>query len=395
MQQVVLNKLLDKYEKSKTFIGTNQVNQTFSKKISEMFPKYNDDAEYDLFCDVNEALKDLEKKELIVISYKRGDIINMVSLNVAKLDECYSIVSREPKKDEHRWLLDTMKRFEGNNLLDKYFEVQREKIGKNQKVEYFDGDKAEYTDLLKLISELLVNENEMFVRDLSIRLFRDSKRIEKLETKAKAFLFQYGIFLDKDSVFEECNVLKTPTYVNVKGKGIIIIGGQKIDLSVLKGDIALSTESLKELESVKVIGSRVVTIENLTSFHNYSGEEDFVIYLGGFHNRTKREFLIKLYECNKELEYRHFGDIDAGGFYILEHLKRKTGIPFRSMNMNKETLVKYMDHTKELTVNDKKRLETLLAKVGNGVDMAEDYSDVIGFMLENGCKLEQEAVTGG
>ena len=53
IQEVVLNKLLDKYEKSKTFIGTNQINQNFGKKISEIFSKYNDDAEYDLFCDIN------------------------------------------------------------------------------------------------------------------------------------------------------------------------------------------------------------------------------------------------------------------------------------------------------------------------------------------------------
>ena len=37
IQDIVLNKLLDKYEKSKTFIGANQVNQNFTKKISEIF----------------------------------------------------------------------------------------------------------------------------------------------------------------------------------------------------------------------------------------------------------------------------------------------------------------------------------------------------------------------
>ena len=66
-------------------------------------------------------------------------------------------------------------------------------------------------DLLTLVYELLLNENEIFVRDLSIKLFHDSKRVEKLETKAKSLLYQYGDYLDKDSVFEECNVLKTPT----------------------------------------------------------------------------------------------------------------------------------------------------------------------------------------
>ena len=60
IQQKTLNRLLDKYEKSKTFTGTNQVNQRFEKRIIELFSKYNDDAEYELICDVNDSLKDLE-----------------------------------------------------------------------------------------------------------------------------------------------------------------------------------------------------------------------------------------------------------------------------------------------------------------------------------------------
>ena len=50
IQDIVLNKLLDKYEKSKTFTGTNQMNQSFGKRISELFSKYNDDAEYHILC---------------------------------------------------------------------------------------------------------------------------------------------------------------------------------------------------------------------------------------------------------------------------------------------------------------------------------------------------------
>ncbi len=384
--QTVINKLLDKYEKSKTFMGTNQVNQSFTKSISEMFSIYNDDAEYDLFCDVNEALREMENMKLVTLTYTRGDIINKVSLNIDMIHKCYEIVGREPKKEENQWLLEAMEKYSGNDVLDKYFYIQRSYISKNKRVEYFDGNKKEYMDLLKLVSALLANEEEQFVRDFSIKLFRDSKKVEKLEIKARALLYQYGDFQDKDSVFEECNVLKTPTYLCIKGKGVIILGNQTIDLSLIDGDIALSTASLKELKNVIVTGSRVVTVENLTSFHNYAAENDFVIYLGGFHNKIKRRFLVKLYESNPDKEYRHFGDIDAGGFYILEHLKAKTGINFKSMYMDKKTMEKYICQSKPLTGNDRKRIKSLLMKLtGNDKEVLE-------FMLEKGCKLEQEAV---
>ena len=44
IQRKTIHRLLDKYEKSKTFLGENIVNQKFVNRIAELFPKYNDDA---------------------------------------------------------------------------------------------------------------------------------------------------------------------------------------------------------------------------------------------------------------------------------------------------------------------------------------------------------------
>ena len=46
-EKQILNVLIDKYEGSKSFIGTNQVNQSFTCKLDQLFPKYKDDSEYD------------------------------------------------------------------------------------------------------------------------------------------------------------------------------------------------------------------------------------------------------------------------------------------------------------------------------------------------------------
>lgn len=396
IQSKIIHSLLDKYENSKTFLGENQVKQKFSRNINELFPRYNDDAEYDFFCDVNEALKELQEIGLVIIHYQRASIIKSVELNLLQLRQCYEFVSREPKNEEHDWLLKVMEQFQGCTVLDKYFDAQRVKIFKNQRVEYFDGNKQEFIDLLTLVKLICTNEEEQFVRDFSVRYFSDSKRVEALATKAKALMYQYGEYQDKESVLEECGIVKTPTYVCLKGNGRMTLGGQIIDLSKLNGDVALSTASLKELDKIEVLGDCVVTVENLTSFHDYSGVDDFVIYLGGFHNTTKRKFLVYLYEQNREKKYMHFGDIDAGGFYIYEHLKMKTGIPFKTLHMNVETLKKHSSQTKTLTQGDRRRIESLLKKLNDKhkqEDMAdEDYRDVLQYMLANNCKLEQEAL---
>ena len=201
IKQKTLHKLLDQYEKSKTFTGNNQVNQSFAKRVGELFPKYLDDSEYEFFCDVNEALQALAREGYVSLKIVRGSIVDKVLLNQEKLSECYRYLRRLPKKEENSSLEECLEAYTGLDILDKYVEAQKQRIAKNHKVEYYDGDLKEFDDLLRLCRSLLENEEEIYVRDFSVRLFRDSKRVEKLASKAQALLFQYGgdAFVEKEN----------------------------------------------------------------------------------------------------------------------------------------------------------------------------------------------------
>lgn len=405
LQTKVLHRLLDSYEQSRTFQGENKVNQSFRVEIGKIFPKYKDDAEYDFFCEVNEGLRELEQQSLISLEKEKNGTLKCAVLNLDRLDRCYEILDRTPRKEEQvqilallEEILESIKRDEQctrmQPLFD-YLETQKVRLAKNRKVEYYEKNCEDYRELLFLTREVLRNQEEIFVRNFSMRLFHDSKRAEQLSGRVCALLYQYGEYEEKETVLEECGIVHTPTYVMMKGNGRLLLGEQILDLSHMPGDIALSTTSLGNLRRIEVLGKRVVTIENLTSFHNYRNAGDFAIYLGGFHNQVKRDFLIFLYGQNQGKEYRHFGDIDAGGFYILEHLKRKTGIPFRSLYMDKDTLCRYRSDTKKLSANDRKRLK-LLIKASEQREqegtLQEDYRGVLNYMLKQDCKLEQEAV---
>ena len=387
MKKKLLNKLIDKYETSKSFIGQNKVNQKFSINPSKLFPKYSNDAEVEFFSDLNESIRDLEKAELVSVDWLRGGVAGNVSLNIRNLDAAYKYVCRQPRKQTQKRILSILSEYQESacQLLSDFILAQKKRIELNQNVEYFNSNETDFEDLIRAVDFVQKNEDEILIRNASLALFKDSKRLESMISAIESLMSKYGDYEGCEDVLAECNVVKTPTQVLVKGNALINLNGQIIDLSKVNGDIGLSTKSLRDVVSIDVFGNRVITVENLTSFYTYGNRNDFVIYLGGFHNRAKREFLIKLYEHNKDKEYRHFGDIDAGGFYILEHLKRKTGIPFVSLNMNIVTLEKYMEHTKKLTVNDRKRLEMLFNKL-------ENDREVVEFMLDNDCKLEQEAV---
>jgi len=383
-EKQILNALLDKYERSKSFIGTNQVTQRFTIKPESLFPKYKDDSEFELYCVVNESIDHLEKQGYIEVKKHKNGVVQRVALIITKLNDIYAYIDRKPKTDtvsELRILLLHYK--DANAILSAYCARQLERLDLNKPVEFFDEDLPAFEAVLKVVSEITSVENEMFERDFSIKVLGDSKAFERVRSKVISLLYEYGDFPEKETLLADLNIVKNPGHVYFKGAGTISICGQKIDFSKMDGDIAISSVMLKNIDSIEVLGSTVITIENLTTFNAFKCTDAFAIYLGGYHNTNRRNFIRRVYNQNPNKIFLHFGDIDAGGFYILEHLRKRTGINFRSYKMEAETLKENLALAKKLTENDKKRLAILLDS---------EYEDTIRFMLYNDCKLEQEAM---
>lgn len=386
IQEKVLNELVDKYEKSKTFTGDNKTNQSFSIDVGKKFPLYMDSSAYEFHKRIDASLESLEKKNFISITKKKNHVIEKCFLKMESLENIYSFLNRQSRKDIQnrlKILLESINA-EKESPLFNFIEAQKNHIERNQEVEFFKNNFSDFEDLLKAVETVQKNNSETLIRVLSVLIFNNSKKLESIKNEVQSILFKYGDYESKETVFSECGVMKTPTTVKIKGNAIIEIAGQKLDLSKIEGDIEFSTKTLKVLNSIEVLGTSVVSIENLTSFYEYENNDDFQIYLGGFHNTTKRDFLKKVFNQNPQKKYFHFGDIDAGGFYILEHLSEKTGIPFSPLNMDIKTLEQNKINWIALTENDRKRLVDLKSKTNR-------FNEVIDFMIENNCKLEQES----
>ena len=383
-EKKILNELLDKYESSKSFKGTNKVNQRFKVRISNLFPKYEDHSDYDLFRAVNEEVDVLARKGFVVPRVTGGGVIREVYLNVEVLEEVYRYINRVPRDDINARLEGLISSYLGNGeILEEYLKDQLNRIEENRSVRFFSGDFEEFERILMAVRELEDLQGEQFIREFSVRLYKDSKAFGQIQGKVESILYDYGDFPEKDEILGNLNLMRTPTYVNFKGSGKVSLSGQEIDLSRLDSDIAISSSMLDKIESVQVFKGKVITVENLTSFHRFMEEGYFVLYLGGFHNRVRRDFISMLHDQNSEAIFYHFGDIDAGGFLILEHLRRTTGIKIIPYNMNLDTLKKYEKMGKPLTENDRKRL----GKLREG-----QFREIVEYMLENNVKLEQEAI---
>ena len=388
-KKIILGKLLDKYEKSQGYKGEISLHRKIyfqfnEKSIGDYFDEYDSTKkkEIDISC------KQLEEKHLIKIHWGKGysnHNIVKVQLNEENIVEVYKFLNRKERRNKEDSVLELLHNYNSReDCLGKFSRFILEMIKNNKSIKkYLDTDNLnECRDIIRGLEEVLNQKEEIFRRNFSIKVYGDSKRYEVLEGKILRIIQEFS----KDWSTEEYNISKNYTYVYFKGDIKIKMKKSSINTLDFKGGIALSSKDIDDIEEIKIGSTKLITIENLTSFNNYD-EDNAAIYLGGYHNSVRQNLLLKIYENNKGILYYHCGDIDVGGFKILNHLKRKTSIPFIPLNMDTKTLNDNMKYAKELTINDKKELERMI----NDEDYTE-YYDVFRYMLDKGRKLEQEII---
>lgn len=173
--------------------------------------------------------------------------------------------------------------------------------------------------------------------------------------------------------------------MNFNGNGKVLFrNGTKLELRA-GVPIAVRSDRLADITDIRICAETVLTIENLTSY-NRMQTDAFQLYLAGYHNHARQEFLVRIHNQNPDIRrWLHFGDLDPDGFCILENLRNKTGIAFESCGMDVTYLGKYRTYTKKLNENDRAKAENLIR--------AGKYPEVLTYMLEHDAKLEQEIIS--
>lgn len=233
-------------------------------------------------------------------------------------------------------------------------------------------------------------------RELSIGLFGDTKVFEKSYRTAVCSILEkngdygeklYGISNEREKeliILGEHNIHANPSYIYLRGHGKFVLGNGTLLQVTPDYPIALCTGN-RGLKGVRIMCKTAMTVENFTTFHRMQSEKVFYNYLSGYHNTLKQYVIKRLAAENPMLKWYHFGDLDPDGFFILEHLKRGTGLAFEAFHMSIEDLERYRDFGKNLEENDRKKAETLMAR---GL-----YREELSYMLQENIKLEQEIIS--
>jgi len=388
-KKLILDKLIDSYENSIIYKGDSlRDNKIYFKFDLKNLKEYFDELNYKYKEEIDIACEQLENEELIKIYRGKGfknHIIEKVQLKLENLQEIYLYLNRKEKKQKQNEVFSLLEDYKvREDFLGDFANYIIDKLENNASVKkYLDLENiSECNDILKGIDEVLKQNKEIFRRNFSIKVYGDSKKYEAIESKVIKIIKDFS----KDEFINDYNILKNYTYVYFKGNIKLKIKESNISANDFLGGIAISSKDIENIEEIKVCSEQLATIENLTSFNNYN-EEGGVIYLGGYHNGVRQNLLIKIYSENPNINYYHFGDIDAGGFKILIHLINKTKIPFKSLNMDSKTLLQNIDYAKPLTDNDITEINRLLE-----IDEYKEYSDILSMMLKINKKLEQEII---
>jgi len=389
----IISRLLDIYERRSGYAKRAEDLRSIQFEVSKEYPVYKDRYDNEKYRDINTAIEKNVSAGLIIAEKDQTGRYSKIKLNIARVDECYALLKRTSIPDQCKKVLSVLEK--ANNaeclLIGRIVSDFCEQIKAYKKLPYDLGyDARRVGEVLQVLEAVTKLTSETYIRNFSTALFKDSKRFQReYRSTIESILFDYtDDVVEKDDILGYYNLYENPTFVLIKGNARICFAESAIELSEMPGGIALSNGSLAGIHKISVKADKVITVENLTTYHDCDESDAVYIYLGGYHNTSKQKLLELIYENNDDKEYYHEGDLDVYGFLILENLISKTQIPFKPLLMDVETIERFYRAGlyKTLTARDRKMIDSKMD------GQLSAYKDVLEYMLTHDCKIEQESI---
>lgn len=389
----IISRLLDIYERRNGYAKRPEELRSIQFEVSKEYPIYKDRYDNEKYRDINTAIEKNVAAGLIIAEKDQTGRYSKIKLNIARVDECYALLKRTSIPDQCKKVLSVLEK--ANNaeclLIGRIVSDFCEQIKAYKKLPYDLGyDARRVGEVLQVLEAVTKLTSETYIRNFSTALFKDSKRFQReYRSTIESILFNYtDDVVEKEDILGYYNLYENPTYVLIKGNARICFDESAIELSEMPGGIALSNGSLAGIHKISVKADKVITVENLTTYHDCDEQDTVYIYLGGYHNTSKQKLLELIYENNGDKEYYHEGDLDVYGFLILKNLIDKTQIPFKPLFMDLGTIERFYRAGlyKNLSARDRK----VITSKKDGQLSA--YKDVLEYMLANDCKVEQESI---
>lgn len=245
--------------------------------------------------------------------------------------------------------------------------------------------------VLRLLNQF--NGEPLNKRILSTRVFADSKYFERnvqrnlLQLVNCYLMDQDEEYTDKEKL-QQLGIGGSPEIFYFSGPFQIHFNQGKVEGNLFTKGMHLGANMLPEVNKIQGSYEKVISIENLANYYWYveheKTENEFVFYTGGFLTKNQAAFC-NLIDMVNVKEVYHWGDIDLGGFRILNQIKKiwAKAVPWK---MDIETLERYTDQTKIVGKEYIQKVKAALLR-----EEYQDYRDVLKRIIDTQRILEQES----
>ena len=395
-EEKMLTALAEKYRKSKKDSGTNVIVRRTRITPSQLYKGYNrNDGDMTQIEAVNQAAMHCRQMGFLTFETEKfSNEIRNIDLVDEKIEELEAYLEKtyhyESKASKRQYVEELIAVYSGRSPAA---ELECRKLRQALEKNRIPPKYLQAKDLLKALVFIENNREELFLREASMLIYGDSKYLEEamLHPVCKALREFLGRPCGEDEledeILEEYHIRREKQKLCLKGDVMFQNAGKELELGNFADGVEFFSDELDGIERICVRVPEFITVENYTSWLRFRKEGAVSFYLGGYAARFQRDFLRKVQEDNPHLVFRHFGDIDAGGLYIHEHLCRVTGISFQMYRMSCAELqdARFRSCLQPLTNQDRIRLKSL-EKQGT-------YRELAAYMLEKNVKLEQEIIS--
>lgn len=341
--QVILNRLLDKFENSKHLIEPNTSKRRVMLRVkSKDFPEY----EYEnasVRDAYNTAALELERRSFVRLEWARKEILlSEITLNLEQIMPCYEQAGRVHPRKKVEHVAELVSHDLENSPVawiaawrDEVCEAARDRF----KVPSFCKENDQLLrDLLLAFQRYAELTDSVTMRAFSSQCFHDTKYFERNVREiflriAKKYDSKIAAACQERELSERdqlafLGIYARPERYELSGNCILQTQRGKIDIGAAEPyGLALPSTLVDAITEVDLKKIRCVTlIENKTNYDEYllseKQNDELVIYHGGFPSPKKRKlFMMLAAAIVGPMEVRFWADIDRGGFLMFEHLQ--------------------------------------------------------------------------
>ena len=393
-KKMIMDGLLKKWNErnAKNIVTTRRI----ILKPTDLYKNYaKNNADITEKQNINEAAADLSRRGFISVDYlKFSAAIEKMYLSEERIEDIYDYLKTEYGVVPQNVILGQVQKIvepytHTGGIVQKYCEYILAQTEDPRCA--FCPERVE--ENLKIFLFLEKNQENLYVREVSMLVYGDSKWFENNNYEEVCTFLRSAAGKSREESERNDEILGlfyvTPAEqeIFIKGSWVIEWEGYTLDIARLQSGIAIASGDVPSIKRICVNAENIMTIENKTSYQRMKDTSSAMMYLGGFANRYQIAFLKKVISDMPQVTYRHFGDIDIGGFLIHKHLCRETGKIFELYCMGIQQLsdIRFENCLRELTDHDRGRLEVLMEDTS--------YREVLMYMKAHNVKLEQEIVS--